>query len=45
MKDNNNNQGIIDPTGTKTQQMFFRMFVIAKFFEELFTPTYNGIAV
>ena len=32
-------QGIIDPTGTETRQIFSSMFVIAKIFEELFTST------
>ena len=32
-------QGIIDLTGTETWQFFSYMFVIAKFLEELFTPT------
>ena len=31
-------QGIIDPTETKTRQIFSRMFVIAKTFKELFNP-------
>ena len=39
------NQRIIDPTGTKTWQIFFRMFVMAKIFKELFTPTKNTIAI
>ena len=39
------NQRIIDPTGTKTSQIFFRMFVMAKIFKELFTPTKNTIAI
>ena len=37
-------QGIIDSTGTETRQRFCSMFVMAKSFEELFTPTWNGIA-
>ena len=32
-------QGIIDSTGKETRQIFSRMFVTAKSFEELFTPT------
>ena len=31
-------QGIIDSTGTETRHIFTRMFVMAKSFEELFTP-------
>ena len=38
-------QGIIDFTGMETRQSFFHMFVMTKSFEELFTPTLNGIAV
>ena len=38
-------QGIIDSTGTETRHIFTRMFVMAKSFEELFTPIWNGIAV
>ena len=34
-------QGIIDHTGTKTQKIISGMFVIAKMFEELFTPIGN----
>ena len=32
-------QGIIDPTGAETRQIFSRIFVIAKIFKKLFTPT------
>ena len=31
-------QGILDSTGTETRQVFSRMFIMAKSFEELFTP-------
>ena len=31
-------QEIIDSIGTETRQIFCRMFVMVKFFEELFTP-------
>ena len=33
-----NNQGIINPTGTETRQIFSHLFVIATIFQELFTP-------
>ena len=32
-------QGIIDFTGQEIRQIFPRMFVMAKYFEEFFTPT------
>ena len=38
-------QGIIDSTRTETRQTFSRMFVIAKYFEELLAITLNGITV
>ena len=35
----NIHQGIIDYTGTEARQIFPLMFVMVKFFEELFIPT------
>ena len=33
------NQRIIDPTGTEIRQIFSGIFLIAEFFEELFTSS------
>ena len=38
------NQGIIDWTGTETQQISSRMFVIEKVLKSFFTSTLNKIA-
>ena len=38
-------QGIINSTRMEIRQIFSCMPVKTKFFEELFTPTWNGIAV
>ena len=38
-------QEVLDYTGTETWKAFSRMLTMAKIFEELFTPTLNGIAV